>query len=129
MFRCRYLFRSNKDNYSLFRLANRISEPVRIDIPTCRILLLYSKTADLQSGIDGVTERFENLRIGQKNLILNSDKIPFKIGGDGTLISENDYFVFTSTGYTSNSYAGVSWNLSIDNVKIDEEFPVFCFRV
>ncbi|MGC4432378.1 hypothetical protein ABWL48_20020, partial [Streptococcus suis] len=31
------------------------------------------KTADLQSGIDGVTERFENLRVGGTNLFKNSD--------------------------------------------------------
>ncbi|NQP34708.1 hypothetical protein HO921_10180, partial [Streptococcus suis] len=95
-----------------------------INAQTGQIESINRKTADLQSGIDGVAERFENLRVGQKNLILNSDKMPFKNGGDGTLIAENDYFVFTSTGFASNSYAGVSWNLSIDSVNVGEEFSI-----
>ncbi|HFI0796667.1 TPA: hypothetical protein ACGO6M_002329, partial [Streptococcus suis] len=42
-----------------------------VNAQTGQIESINRKTADLQSGIDGVTERFENLRI-EENLLLNS---------------------------------------------------------
>ncbi|MBY4972924.1 phage tail protein [Streptococcus suis] len=96
-----------------------------VNAQTGQIDSINRKTADLQSGIDGVTERFENLRVGQKNLILNSDKLPFKQNGaNTTVVAEEDYFVLTSTGYTANSWGGVSWDLSINSIKAGEEFSV-----
>ena len=96
-----------------------------VNTQTGQIQTINSKTADLQSGIDGVTERFENLRTGQKNLILNSDKIPFKQpGANTTIVAEKDYFVLTSTGYTANSWGGVTWDLSINSIKVGEEFSL-----
>lgn len=96
-----------------------------VNTQTGQIESINSKTADLQSGIDGVTERFENLRVGQKNLILNSDKIPFKQNGaNTTIVEEEDCFVLTSTGYTENAWGGVSWDLSINSVKTGEEFSL-----
>lgn len=96
-----------------------------VNVQTGQIDSINRKTADLQSGIDGVTERFENLRVGQKNLILNSDKLPFKqTGANTTIIAEEDCFVLTSTGYTANSWGGVSWDLSINRIKAGEEFSV-----
>ncbi|HFI0339961.1 TPA: phage tail protein, partial [Streptococcus suis] len=96
-----------------------------VNTQTGQIDSINRKTADLQSGIDGVTERFENLRAGQKNLILNSDKIPFKQNGaNTTIVEEEDCFVLTSTGYTENAWGGVSWDLCINSVKIGEEFSL-----
>ncbi|MBS8063527.1 hypothetical protein, partial [Streptococcus suis] len=44
-----------------------------VNTQTGQIESINRKTADLQSGIDGVTERFENLRVGGTNLFKNSD--------------------------------------------------------
>ncbi|HFR3538107.1 TPA: gp58-like family protein [Streptococcus suis] len=43
-----------------------------VNTQTGQIDSINRKTADLQSGIDGVTERFENLRVGGRNLIPGS---------------------------------------------------------
>ena len=96
-----------------------------VNAQTGQIDSITRKTADLKSGIDGVTERFENLRVGQNNLILNSDKMPFKKNDANTTIAEEeDYFILTSTGYTANSWGGVFWNLSINSIKAGEEFSL-----
>ncbi|MDN2968940.1 phage tail spike protein [Streptococcus suis] len=44
-----------------------------VNAQTGQIDSINRKTADLQSGIDGVTERFENLQIGGENYLLNSN--------------------------------------------------------
>lgn len=96
-----------------------------VNAQTGQITSINQKTAQLETGIAGVTERFENLRVGQKNLILNSDKLPFKQNGaNTTIVAEEDYFVLTSTGYTANSWGGVTWDLSINSIKAGEEFSL-----
>ncbi|MFX3729410.1 hypothetical protein ACJBSM_12295, partial [Streptococcus suis] len=44
-----------------------------VNTQTGQIESINRKTADVQSGIDGVTERFENLRVGGTNLFKNCD--------------------------------------------------------
>ncbi|HEM2777312.1 TPA: hypothetical protein U0614_000434 [Streptococcus suis] len=44
-----------------------------VNAQTGQIDSINRKTVDLQSGIDGVTERFENLQVGGENYLLNSN--------------------------------------------------------
>ena len=65
--------------------------------------------------------------VSTRNLILKSNDFanPHKQTGANTEVtSTNDYFVIKSTGYTANAWGGISWNMSISEVKADEEFSV-----
>ncbi|HEM4003219.1 TPA: hypothetical protein U1V52_000876 [Streptococcus suis] len=96
-----------------------------VNAQTGQIDSINRRTGTIETGLAGVQERFENLRVGQENLILNSDKIPFKqTGANTTIVAEEDYFILTSTGYTSDAWGGVSWDLSIDSMGIGEEFSL-----
>lgn len=101
------------------------------------------KTAELQNGIDGVTERFDALRTGGKNLILNSayptnlehwsgnmvianhgfyyngQKSLFKLQTSSTseiTASTNRFDVKRNTDYTISFYAFASGNVSSADV-------------
>ncbi|HEL1563217.1 TPA: hypothetical protein TXI82_000915 [Streptococcus suis] len=96
-----------------------------VNAQTGQIESINRRTGTIETGLAGVQERFENLRVGQENLILNSDNIPFKqTGANTTIVAEEDYFILTSTGYTSNAWGGVSWDLSIDSMGTGEEFSL-----
>ena len=72
-------------------------------------------------------DRLANVKVGNKNLILKSNDFanPHKQSGANTTVtSTDDYFVVKSTGYTDNGYGGMSWNMSIPEVKAGEEFSV-----
>lgn len=72
-------------------------------------------------------DRLANVKAGNKNLILKSNDFanPHKqTGANTTVTSTDDYFVIKSTGYTANSWGGMSWNLSISEVKAGEEFSI-----
>ena len=66
--------------------------------------------------------------VSTRNLILKSNDFanPHKQAGDSktTVTSTDGYFVIKSTGYTANSWGGMSWNLSISEVKAGEEFSI-----
>lgn len=65
--------------------------------------------------------------VSTRNLILKSNDFanPHKQNGTNTTItSTDDYFVIKSTGYTANAYGGMSWNMSISEVKAGEEFSI-----
>ena len=65
--------------------------------------------------------------VSTRNLILKSNDFanPHKATGDNTTVtSTNGYFVIRSTGYTANVYGGMSWNMSISEVKAGEEFSI-----
>ena len=65
--------------------------------------------------------------VSTRNLILKSNDFanPHKATGNNTTVtSTDDYFVIRSTGYTSNGWGGMSWNMSISEVKAGEEFSV-----
>ncbi|HEM3608666.1 TPA: phage tail protein [Streptococcus suis] len=71
-----------------------------VNTQTGQIETINSKTADLQSGIDGVTERFENLQVGGENLLLNA-------GFDG---ATNSGASFTVGGVTYPVKSIPNWN-------------------
>lgn len=66
--------------------------------------------------------------VSTRNLILKSNDFanPHKQGGDSktTVTSTDDYFIIKSTGYTANPWGGMSWNMSISEVKAGEEFSI-----
>ena len=65
--------------------------------------------------------------VSTRNLILKSNDFahPHKQNGNNTTItSTNDYFIIKSTGYTANAWGGMSWNMSISEVKAGEEFSI-----
>ncbi|HEP4268896.1 TPA: collagen-like protein, partial [Streptococcus pyogenes] len=72
-------------------------------------------------------DRLANVKVGNKNLILKSNDLanPHKQSGANTTVtSTDDYFVIKSTGYTANAWGGMSWNMSISEVKAGEEFSI-----
>ena len=72
-------------------------------------------------------DRLANVQVSTKNLILKSNDFsnPHKQSGDKTEVtSTNEYFILKSTGYTANSWGGISWNMSISKVKAGEEFSI-----
>lgn len=72
-------------------------------------------------------DRLANVKVGNKNLILKSNDLanPHKqTGANTTVTSTDDYFVIKSTGYTANAWGGMSWNMSISEVKAGEEFSI-----
>lgn len=65
--------------------------------------------------------------VSTRNLILKSNDFsnPHKqIAPNTTVTSTDDYFVIKSTGYTANAWGGMSWNMSISEVKAGEEFSI-----
>lgn len=65
--------------------------------------------------------------VSTRNLILKSNDFanPHKQSGANTTVtSTDDYFVIKSTGYTANAWGGMSWNMSISEVKVGEEFSI-----
>ena len=65
--------------------------------------------------------------VSTRNLILKSNDLanPHKQSGANTTVtSTDDYFVIKSTGYTANAWGGMSWNMSISEVKAGEEFSI-----
>ena len=72
-------------------------------------------------------DRLANVQVGNKNLILKSNDLanPHKQSGANTTVtSTDDYFVIKSTGYTANGWGGMSWNMSISEVKAGEQFSI-----
>lgn len=72
-------------------------------------------------------DRLANVKAGNKNLILKSNDLanPHKQNGANTTVtSTDDYFVIKSTGYTANAWGGMSWNMSISEVKAGEQFSI-----
>lgn len=65
--------------------------------------------------------------VSTRNLILKSNDFanPHKQNGANTTVtSTDDYFVIKSTGYTSNAWGGMAWNMSISEVKAGEQFSI-----
>ncbi|WP_270743535.1 hypothetical protein [Streptococcus infantarius] len=65
--------------------------------------------------------------VSTRNLILKSNDFanPHKQNGANTTVtSTDDYFIIESTGYTSNAWGGMSWNMSISEVKAGEQFSI-----
>ena len=65
--------------------------------------------------------------VSTRNLILKSNDFanPHKATGDKTTVtSTNDYFVIRSTGYTADAWGGMSWNMSISEMKAGEQFSI-----
>lgn len=65
--------------------------------------------------------------VSTRNLILKSNDFanPHKQNGDNTTVTSTDeYFIIKSAGYTANGWGGMSWNMSISEVKAGEEFSV-----
>lgn len=65
--------------------------------------------------------------VSTRNLILKSNDFanPHKQAGANTTVTSTDgYFVIKSTGYTADTWGGMSWNMSISEVKAGEEFSI-----
>lgn len=65
--------------------------------------------------------------VSTRNLILKSNDFanPHKQSGANTTVTSTDgYFVVKSTGYTANGWGGISWNMSISEVKAGEQFSI-----
>ncbi|MCW8645223.1 hypothetical protein OQG70_08300, partial [Streptococcus macedonicus] len=72
-------------------------------------------------------DRLANVQVGNKNLILKSNDFanPHKQNGANTTVTSTDeYFVIKSTGYTANAWGGMSWNMSISEMKAGEQFSI-----
>ena len=72
-------------------------------------------------------DRRAGVTVGTKNLILKSNDFanPHKQSGANTTVtSTDDYFIIKSTGYTDNAWGGMSWNMSISEVKAGEQFSL-----
>lgn len=66
-------------------------------------------------------------KVSTRNLILKSNDFanPHKQNGANTTVtSTDDYFVIKSTGYIANTWGGMSWNVSISEVKAGEQFSI-----
>ena len=87
---------------------------------------ITAKANELSSKITSVEGKIPT-NVSTRNLILKSNDFtnPHKQNGANTTITSTDgYFVIKSTGYTSNSWGGMSWNMSISEVKAGEEFSI-----
>ena len=65
--------------------------------------------------------------VSTRNLILKSNDFanPHKQAGANTTVTSTDgYFVIKSTGYTADDWGGISWNMSISEVKSGDEFSI-----
>ena len=72
-------------------------------------------------------DRLANVQVSTKNLILKSNNFsnPHKQNGANTEVTSTDeYFVVKSTGYTANTWGGMSWNMSISEMKAGEQFSI-----
>lgn len=81
---------------------------------------------ELSSKISSVEGKIPT-NVSTRNLILKSNDFsnPHKqIGPNTTVTSTDDYFVIKSTGYTANAWGGMSWNMSISEVKAGEQFSI-----
>ncbi len=87
----------------------------------------FDQTASqIKSSISAVESKIPT-NVSTRNLVLKSNDFanPHKATGDNTTVtSADDYFVIRSTGYTANTWGGMSWNLSISEVKAGEEFSI-----
>ena len=87
----------------------------------------FDQTASqIKSSISAVESKIPT-NVSTRNLILKSNDFanPHKATGNNTTVTSTDgYFVVKSTGYTANGYGGISWNMSISEVKAGEEFSV-----
>ena len=87
---------------------------------------ITAKANELSSKITSVEGKIPT-NVSTRNLILKSNDFanPHKQSGANTTVtSTNDYFVIKSTGYTANAWGGMSWNMSISEVKAGEEFSI-----
>lgn len=65
--------------------------------------------------------------VSTRNLILKSNDFanPHKQNGANTTVTSTDeYFVVKSAGYTANTWGGMSWNMSISEMKAGEQFSI-----
>ena len=72
-------------------------------------------------------DRLANVQVSTKNLILKSNDFsnPHKQNGANTEVTSTDeYFVVKSAGYTANAWGGMSWNMSISEMKAGEQFSI-----
>lgn len=87
----------------------------------------FDQTASqIKSSISSVEGKIPT-KVSTRNLILKSNDFanPHKqTGANTTVTSIDDYFVVRSTGYTENGWGGISWNMSVSEVKAGEEFSI-----
>lgn len=87
----------------------------------------FDQTASqIKSSISAVESKIPT-NVSTRNLILKSNDFanPHKQNGANTTITSTEgYFVVKSTGYTANAWGGMSWNMSISEVKAGEEFSI-----
>lgn len=87
---------------------------------------ITAKANELSSKISSVEGKIPT-NVSTRNLILKSNDFanPHKQNDANTTVtSTDDYFVIKSTGYTSNAWGGMSWNMSISEVTAGEEFSI-----
>ena len=87
---------------------------------------ITAKANELSSKITSVEGKIPT-NVSTRNLILKSNDFanPHKQNGANTTVtSTDDYFVIKSTGYTANAWGGMSWNMSISEVKAGEQFSI-----
>lgn len=87
----------------------------------------FDQTASqIKSSISSVEGKIPT-NVSTRNLILKSNDFanPHKqTGANTTVTSTDDYFVIKSTGYTANAWGGMSWNMSISEMKAGEQFSI-----
>lgn len=87
----------------------------------------FDQTASqIKSSISSVEGKIPT-KVSTRNLILKSNDFanPHKQNGANTTVTSiDDYFVVRSTGYTVNTWGGMSWNMSISEAKAGEQFSI-----
>lgn len=87
----------------------------------------FDQTASqLKTSISAIEGKIPT-NVSTRNLIIKSNDFanPHKqAGANTTVTSTDDYFIIKSTGYTANDWGGISWNMSISEVKAGEEFSI-----
>lgn len=65
--------------------------------------------------------------VSTRNLILKSNDFAnphWQNGANTTVTSTNEYFIVKSAGYTANAWGGMSWDMSISEMKAGEQFSI-----
>ena len=94
--------------------------------------LLSAESSITQLGNRITTEISETVAkiptdFGNRNLILKSADFVniHKQGSTTTTTTDGDSFILKSQNYTSNAWGGLSWNMSVSEVKKGEEFSLY----
>lgn len=124
---------TTKTNLANYQASNdKVVANLQSNLQTANgnISSLQTKVEAVPGQITSVVSAVEGkipTNVSTRNLILKSNDFanPHKQSGANTTVtSTDDYFVIKGTGYTANAWGGMSWNMSISEVKAGEQFSI-----